>query len=331
MMENAWSRRLITVPAVYLSFAALTLAMPIVMTVAAVTDLGRWFRRRKPAIAMRITVFGWCYLLGETCAVAAMALAALLGRDLSIKATYRLQQVWLNWNFDMLSLAFSLNFEVEGTTEITPAPFVLLSRHASLIDTMLPGRYVVGPHGLRLRYVLKKELLIDPALDIGGNRLPNYFIDRGGSAAQELDGIRHLASGLGTRDAVLIYPEGTRYSDAKRKKYVDRITRRGGPAADVASTYRHVLPPRPAGTLAILDVSEADVVILAHRGLEGFATLADMWDGGLVGSTVEVLFRRIPKSQIPSDRDSQQLWLYQVWAEVDQWVNDTAGRIRRIR
>ena len=33
-----------------------------------------------------------------------------------------------------------------------PGPILLLSRHASMIDTMLPARYVVKPHGIKLRY-----------------------------------------------------------------------------------------------------------------------------------------------------------------------------------
>ena len=31
---------------------------------------------------------------------------------------------------------------------------------------------------MRPRYVLKDDLLIDPCLDIVGNRLPNHFLDR---------------------------------------------------------------------------------------------------------------------------------------------------------
>ena len=77
--------------------------------------------------------------------------------------------------------------------EIPPAPILVVSRHASLIDTLLPGRYVTQPFGIRLRYVLKSELLVDPALDIAGNRLPNVFVDRGGDTDRELAG--HSRSG----------------------------------------------------------------------------------------------------------------------------------------
>jgi 1-acyl-sn-glycerol-3-phosphate acyltransferase len=86
-----------------------------------------------------------------------------------------------------------------------------------MVDTMLPAHLVANPTGFRLRYVLKKELLADPTLDIGGNRLPNYFINRGaGDSAKETEAVRRLASDLGSNDGVLIYPEGTRYSEEKR-------------------------------------------------------------------------------------------------------------------
>lgn len=319
-MTNPFTRRLVTVTVVYVSLVVLTTSLPIVLPLAAVIDLTRWVRAKRPAMTLRIIVFGWTYLFGEAMAVLAMAIVWFWGRRRSITATYWLQRVWLDWNFDMLRIAFSLTFRVEGRDQIAPAPFLLLSRHASLIDTMLPGRYVVKPHGYRLRYVLKRELLVDPALDIGGNRLPNYFIDRKGTAAEELEGLRLLATDLGYRDAVLIYPEGTRYSNTKRAKYVERSTRSGGAATEIVRSYRRVLPPRPGGTLALLEASEADVVVLNHRGLEGFASVRDMWDGGLVGSTVHVRFWRIPRSQIPQDRDERVEWLYRTWAEVDRWI-----------
>jgi hypothetical protein len=46
------------------------------------------------------------------------------------------------------------------------------------------------------------------------------------------------------------------------------------------STYQRVVPPRPAG---MLGARPLDVVVIAHRGLEGFAEIRDIWSGGLVG------------------------------------------------
>lgn len=317
MLDNPIGRRAVTIPAVVIAFALAAVLLPLLLVIAALVDTTRWLASRKPAMSLRILCFGFGYLAGEVWALAAMAWVGLRGEERSVEATYRLQQMWLDWNFDLLALMFDLRFRVSGLDQIAPGPIILLSRHASLIDTMLPGRYV--GHRIRLRYVLKKELRIDPALDIGGDRLPNYFIDRRGTPAEELSGIRSLADGLGP-DGVLIYPEGTRFTEEKRQRYVARASRAEGRVGTLASTYRRVLPPRPAGTLTLLESTDADVVVLAHRGLEGFAGITHLYQGGLVGSTIDVAFWRVPRSGIPVSRGDRVEWLYQVWAEVDSWV-----------
>lgn len=322
MLANTLSRRLVTIPALYAGFLLLSAMLPALLVLAGVVDAVRWSVRHTAAMTLRITVFAWVYLLGECWAVISMAAVGLLPRHRAVEITFRLQETWVAWNFNALRFAFSLDFNVEGTAVLTPGPILLLSRHASLIDTMLPGRYVVKPHGLRLRYVLKKELLIDPALDVGGNRLPNCFVDRDGDTQAALAEIRSLASELGEDEGVLIYPEGTRYTEAKRMRYADRLARRGGRIAQIAKGLKGVLPPRPAGTLALLESTMADVVVLAHRGLEGFARLADIWSGDVTGSVVDVRFWRIPRSSIPLGRDSRIRWLFELWAEVDGWVTE---------
>jgi len=249
-----------------------------------------------------------------------LALLGLLPRSRSIAWTYIAQRAWLDWNFVSIQQTFGFRFFEKGSAEVPPGPILLLSRHASLIDTMLPGRYVVRPHGIKLRYVLKRELLVDPALDIGGNRLPNHFLDRSGDANRELAALRSLATELAADEGVLIYPEGTRYSDEKRARYAQGWRERDEPISAIAAGFARVLPPRPAGTLALLEASSADVVVLAHRGLEGFARIRDMWSGALVGSRIDLEFWRVPFSEIPEDREARIAWLFELWADVDTWV-----------
>jgi len=320
MMRHAWSRRLITIPVVYLAFIALTLMLPAVLVAGAGIDAIRWLVSRTPAMALRMTAFGWVYLLGEAWAIPTLAVTGLLPKSRSIPLTYRLQMVWLNWNLNTVRFVFRMNFTADGTAEIPPAPILVISRHASLIDTLLPGRFVTQPFGIPLRYVLKKELLVDPALDIAGNRLPNVFIDRGGDTERELRAVRDLATTMPDGEGLLIYPEGTRYSEAKRTKYTKKMAQRGGEIGGIASSYQHVLPPRPAGTLAMLDVRPLDVVVMAHRGLEGFAEIRDIWSGGLVGSDVQIHFWRIPHADIPADDADRETWLFKTWAAIDAWV-----------
>jgi 1-acyl-sn-glycerol-3-phosphate acyltransferase len=324
MLDNTLRRRLVTIPALFIGLVVITLGLPVILLLAALVDLIRWVLRRTPAMTLRLVGFGWGYLVGEAWAVIALALAGMLPRMSSIDWSYRLQRAWLAWNFNLLRLVFGLHFVAVGESEIPPGPILLLSRHVSMIDTMLPGRYVVGPHRIRLRYVLKRELLMDPALDVGGSRMPNHFIDREGDTDTELAAIRELASTIAADEGVLIYPEGTRYTEDKRVRYTQDLAARGR-VGEIASGFRRVLPPRPAGTLALLDASTADVVILAHRGLEGFARVADIWSGGLVGSQIDLRFWRILRSDIPHDRAERLEWLFEVWADIDAWV--TGGRV----
>ena len=327
-MNHAWSRRLITVPVVYLAFIAMTLLLPVALIAGIVIDAIRWITSRTPAMALRMTAFGWVYLLGEVWAIPTLAVAGLLPKDRAIAATYRLQTVWLNWNLNTVRFVFRLAFVVDGASDISPAPMLVLSRHASIIDTLLPGRYITEPLGIRLRYVLKKELLVDPALDIAGNRLPNVFVDRGGDSTRELEAIKDLVVSMPGDEGVLIYPEGTRYSEAKRVKLSNRVAERGGTVGEIAAGFRRVLPPRPAGTLEILGARPLDVVVLAHHGFEGFAEIRDIWSGGLVRATIELRFHRIPYATIPDDAPDRLTWLFETWAEVDRWVVAQDGERR---
>lgn len=321
MIRNTFLRRLVTIPIVYLLLALMTALLPALMAAAVLVDIGRWLSDRTPWVGVRMLLFSWVYLIGEAWAIVALGAVALLPRSPELAATYRLQMVWAGWNLEAVRILFGLEMVVEGAESVVPGPIVILSRHASLIDTLIPANFVTRPHGVRLRYVLKRELLLDPAIDIAGNRLVNAFIDRAaGDSKSERAAIRTLASGMGEDDGILIYPEGTRYSDAKREKYVSRLVNRDGAVGDIARGLRRVLPPRPGGTLALLEATAADVVVLAHRGLEGFARVKDIWSGGLVGSTVNARFWRVPRSDIPEERGSRVEWLFSVWSEIDEWV-----------
>lgn len=321
--RNPFLRRIVTVPALYLLFIAVTALLPLLLILAVLADSLRWAISQTPWIGTRLVLFLWVYLLGEAWALPALAFVGLLPDRRALAATYALQTTWVKWNLRAVVTLFDLSFDVEGDENLTPGPILVLSRHASLIDTLIPGFYISVAHGIRLRYVLKRELLIDPALDIAGTRLPNFFIDRDApQRAKGRNSLADLAAGLGPDEGVLIYPEGTRFSEAKRATYVERVVRRGDQIGEKAAEFRHVLPPRPAGTSALLEASDADVIVLAHTGLEGFARVADMWSGGLVGSEIHIGFWRVPVSEVPRDRSGRAEWLFDLWGEIDLWIEE---------
>jgi hypothetical protein len=143
-----------------------------------------------------------------------------------------------------------------------------------------------------------------------------------GAAARQAEAIRALASGLGAREGVIVFPEGTRFSEAKRADALARI-RESGDAERLAraSRLRHVLPPRSRGPLTVLDAAErADVVFLAHRGFDGAVGVRDLVRGSLIGRAVEVKTWRVPRSAVPAEREACLAWLDAEWSRVDDWI-----------
>ncbi len=149
-----------------------------------------------------------------------------------------------------------------------------------------------NPNRLLLRYVLKRELLWDPCLDIIGRRLPNAFVDRTGSRSRaEIEAVARLTNDLDARSAGLIYPEGTRLTAQKLAHGIEALReRKHDRLAAVASGFRNVLPPRL---------------------------------GGLVGQSLRVRLRRFPANTIPPrGRDE---WLFERCAEMDDWIVPSSG------
>jgi 1-acyl-sn-glycerol-3-phosphate acyltransferase len=225
-------------------------------------------------------------------------------------------------NLSVAQRLLRLNIQVDGAEHAVPGPSILLVRHASILDTLLPCAYVQRPYDFRVRYVLKQELLFDPCIDIVGNALPNYFVDRGGDTQAELDGIRFLAENLGT-DGLLMFPEGTRFSLEKRERALERLEREGSELLPRARALAHVLPPKPGGVLALLDaLPGVDCVFFAHSGLESFAKIKNLLSGEIVGSTVRVQLWRVDARDIPKDDADRLRWLYTEWAAVDTFVGN---------
>jgi hypothetical protein len=92
----------------------------------------------------------------------------------------------------------------------------------------------------------------------------------------------------------------------------------------IASRYRHVLPPRLGGPLALLEAAPGvDLVLLEHTGFEGAESFAAFWAGGLVGANVRVRLRRFAAAEIPATGRDE--WLFRRWAELDDWIDGAGG------
>ncbi|MDQ3782941.1 MAG: hypothetical protein M3349_08415, partial [Actinomycetota bacterium] len=96
--DNALRRRLVTIPAVVLGFVVASVTMPVLLVAAFAVDAVRAVLAGKPAVATRLVLFLWLYLLGEVWALVAMAAVSLLPAARSLDLTYRLQSAWVSWN-----------------------------------------------------------------------------------------------------------------------------------------------------------------------------------------------------------------------------------------
>jgi 1-acyl-sn-glycerol-3-phosphate acyltransferase len=216
---------------------------------------------------------------------------------------------------------------VDGLEVASPGPVLVFMQHASMPDTLLPTNFITRRFGIQLRFVVKRELLVDPCLDIAGHWLPNYFVDRGATdPAQEVARIKALADELGPSDGVLIYPEGTRFTREKQGRAIAKL-REGDPAIfALAERLRHVLPPRLGGPLALLDGdAQADVVFVAHHGFGGFGSMSRIWRGAMVRRTIRMAFWRVPRAEIPAEPDARVRWLYDHWHRMDAWMAEREG------
>ncbi|MFN8160570.1 MAG: lysophospholipid acyltransferase family protein [Solirubrobacterales bacterium] len=323
-------RRLRTIPPLVVGLVLVTVLAPVLLVVAAVVDVARRVASGVPPTAARLVLFGWVYLAAEVGGLAVLAGAWFLSlggrrREWLLAATWRIQQLWAGALFGAVRGLFGISYEVGGAEQVAPGPVIVLIRHTSIVDNLLPANVVSRPHRIRLRYVLKRELLSDPCLDVAGRRLPNYFVRRGTGEAVEITRVRELAEGMGAGDGVLIYPEGTRFTPERRARAIERIAQRDPSLAARAEGIRNLLPPRLGGVSALLDgAPDADVLVVAHHGFDGLRLISDIWRGGLVGLVLRVRVARVPRSEVPDSREARSDWLFGLWEEADAWIASCA-------
>ncbi|MCK9250209.1 MAG: lysophospholipid acyltransferase family protein [Solirubrobacteraceae bacterium] len=323
-----WARRARGIGVEVLALVVVTVALPFLLAGGLVVDAVLAVVRRKPATAARLVLMLWWFLAIDLLALSRVIVIrwSTLGRDTPGRRR-RLNRARIWWTSHLLAgvrVLFRLRIEVEDVEQAGPGPVILLMRHASIIDNTLPDAIASRAHGYTLRYVIKRELRMVPTLDIGGELVPTFYVRRdSGDTARELERLRLLAVDLGPDDGVLIYPEGTRKTEAKLARAKEIIRERRPELAERVERFRHVLPPRPGGPLVVLeDAQDVDVVLCGHVGFDGFRSVGDVWRGRLIGTTIRIRFWRIPAAEVPRDADERLAWLYDRWLEVDAWVGE---------
>lgn len=319
-MRAATRRRLKTIPALFVAALALVVLLPVWVPVAALFDLvrGRW---RLPTL--RLLAFGLCWAWLETAGVVMAFKLWLTRRSHDRAAHYSLQRWWAAKLMGALRITTGIRVDTAEAECLSPGPAVMLCRHASLADSLLSAYVVTSHAGMNPRYVLKRELLADPCLDIVGNRLPNHFLDRGAAdSSVELAQLAALSAGLGADEIAIIFPEGTRASPRKRAAAMEKIRARDPERGARLAGLQHLLPPRPAGSAAMVEgCPAADVVIAWHVGFDGLDTF-----GGILRhlahrpTPVRFHARRITRAEVPTG-ERFTAWLDDQWVQADAAVH----------
>ena len=333
-------RRALTIPGFMLGALLLALLAPLWLPLALLVSVvpatrGMW------RFGLFLTAYLWCESIGITVSLAIWLKHANPAPHSArwrayLHDNYRLQCWWAHSLKRLTARIFDLTFVVENAAALEGPAAIVLPRHTSMGDTVVPIVWYSMPRNFRLRYVLKKQLLLDPCLDIVGNRLPNCFVDRDADdPAQVLSAVAALLRDIGDDEGVLIYPEGTRFTVAKRAQVLARFRERGdAEAVTRLERWPNLMPPRMGGTLALLSVNtRRDILFCAHTGFEGSARFNDLINGSWAHTTVRIRFWRVPFAAIPHTAINQQRFLFAQWDQMQTAVqellsNDAHTRLR---
>jgi 1-acyl-sn-glycerol-3-phosphate acyltransferase len=330
----AVKRRSVSIPSTVAALAVAVAGAPFIVPAALAVDVVRG-RHRFPVL--RLWAFAVQYLLLDLFAVVSAALLWLLfgfGRRLdsprSVGVHGRVQWWWASKVLAAARRTLGLRFEFDLREPLSPGPLLVIGRHCSYGDALLPAVLFGHHHRLQLRYVLTLGLAWVPALDLYGHRLRNHFVNRRSGAGAELLAVGRVARGMSHGDAAVIFPEGRFHTPHHHERAVRRLAEDDPALAARAAGLRHVLPPQPGGVLAMLGAAPTgtDVVLLGHVGFEGFSTMAQLWRNVPLRAPVAVRTWRFAAADIPRGRRERVDWLFDRWEQLDDWIDEELLRRR---
>lgn len=328
-------RRFISISGLILGAVVLTVLLPAWLPLVIIIDA---FRLKWRFPLARLLLFAVCWAWLETAGVICSALLWIGGQSKNLSRHYALQRWWADRLLRALKATCGFSVEVENIDSLKPGPVILLARHASLADSLVSAYVVTTLAHMNPRFVLKRELLADPCLDVVGQRLPNHFLDRQATdSTPELEALQSLVTNIDASTVGIIFPEGTRANNKKRTRALEKIATNDQDRADRLSDMRHLLPPRPAGAAAMLrGCTSADVVVAWHVGFEGLDTF-----GGILKAIssdmppIRFHLRRVSRGEIPdasiSNGEGFTRWLDDEWMRMDGEVDDALSARNEMR
>ncbi len=323
-LAQRWKRRARTVPLMLAATVLGVLASPAILAAAAVIDLAKG-RFRLPTV--RVVLFLLQYGVNDSVEIllapvywTMAGFGTRLDGPSSIARHDRLQR----WSINVLArradrlLGLRLDVDTDAAAALTPGPIIVLCRHVNIVDSSLPT-LLYQRLGFRTRGVIMAELLADPGFDLIYSRTGSVFIPRD-NGPQAVAMVRRLGQSVDSTTAVVAFPEGRLFRPDRLERAKARLAHENPDRAARLASLRHVLPPRPAGVLALLDTIPADVVVIAHGGLDQYASFAELAKAVPLRNPIHVTAWRIPADQIPTADGERIAWLDEQWVLADDWV-----------
>lgn len=304
----------------------LVVAAPLWIVIAAIADaLTDWKRRR----FLRIGAMATFYALNECFGIVMLTLFwVATGFGLGMQTRWSMRwHGWVHgrWTKNVLAATkrcLGADVTITNAELVEPSPVVILSRHISLLDAVLPSVLLTTGQPNTPRHVFMQELLWDPCLDLVGHRTPNSFVDRSVGGTVAIDEAREIGETVQPRGSGIIFPEGGFRNPRRFERALERLAERRPDLSERAEALRHVLPPRPAGSFALLQGAEGvDAVVVAHAGFEGIGSIKEIMRNVPLEHPIEVTLRRIPRAEIPMDPDGFHTWLFDQFEWIDQWAD----------
>ncbi|GAA4227913.1 1-acyl-sn-glycerol-3-phosphate acyltransferase [Streptosporangium album] len=333
MLPPRFLRRLVLAPLVIVLAVAAVVTLPIWLLVVAAASLRLPPPQRR---GTRLVWFAVAWLTLETMALIACfgiwvtsGFGGRLSRDEYEERHYALIKWFLSKVYEAAERIFGLSVEIDGPpphpdelSRRLTRPVIVLSRHAGPGDSVLLVHHLLSAYGRRPRIVMKAALQLDPSLDVLTNRLPNAFVPRNVDSGGIIAEIRRLASGMDADDALVIFPEGGNFTPRRQARAIRRLERKGlAEEAARARRLNHLLAPHPGGAIAAIDACPAaDVVFVAHTGLDDLVTLGDLWRKLPVRAEVRATWWRVSAADVPRDDEDRIRWLYDHWERIDVWI-----------
>ena len=340
MLPPRLVRRLVLAPLASVIAVAVVILSPLLALLTVAFGLGGRARPGRMR-GTRLLYFTLIWLAAETAALfmcLGLWIASGFGGRLSTEPYQSRHYAIMRWYLDLLYAAATRTFGVRvevDEPELTAAeqaatlarPVIVLSRHAGPGDSFLLVRQLLSVYGRRPRVVMKATMQFDPGLDVMANRLPNVFISHRRTGGKIfIEQIERLASGLGPLGALVIFPEGGNWTPGRWQRGIQRLERLG--RRDLAARARempNLLAPRTGGALAaIAACPEADVIFVAHAGLDLLVSVADVWRSLPMDQVVRAKWWRVPVDEVPrsADHEAQVQWLYEWWERIDTWISE---------